>query len=75
MVHNFAGPDGASPVAGLIQTSDGNFYGTTGGRGAFGQGTIYKLSPAGVLTTLHSFTGTDGEGGSPQAPLIQANGW
>ncbi len=69
--------DGGYPVAGLIQASDGNFYGTTsdGGASAICYGTIFKITPAGSLTTLHSF-GTlpkCSDGGEPQAKLIQAN--
>ncbi len=53
--------DGIKPVAGLIQASDGNFYGTTNGaRFACGSdnnicGTVFKLTPQGTLTTLHTF--------------------
>lgn len=46
--------DGSEP-AGIIQASDGNFYGTTPYLGANGGGTIFKVRPAGMLTTLHSF--------------------
>src|SRR5262249_46406503 len=52
----------------LIQASDGNFYGTTAAGGAArgnceaGCGTVYKLTPAGVFSTLHSFDLTDGNG-------------
>lgn len=46
--------DGALPHAGLVQGADGNFYGTTS-QGAAGDGTVFKISPSGVLTTLHSF--------------------
>ena len=54
--------DGANPYAGLVQATDGNFYGTTdwGGAYNFNDGTIFKISPGGTLTTLHSFDGTDG---------------
>jgi uncharacterized repeat protein (TIGR03803 family) len=53
---NFVGADGANPLAGgLIQTSDGNFYGMTNQGGAKGYGTVFKMTPAGVLTTLVSF--------------------
>jgi uncharacterized repeat protein (TIGR03803 family) len=47
--------DGRSPEAGLIQATDGNFYGTTTGGGAYGEGTIFEVSPLGILTTLYSF--------------------
>ena len=54
--------DGLEPGTPLVQGSDGNLYGTTGNGGAFGinYGTIFKLTLDGVLTTLHSFDGTDG---------------
>jgi len=53
--------DGAFPEAGLIMDGAGNLYGTTNGGGAFGLGTVFKLSPNGTFTTLHSFNGADGE--------------
>ncbi len=46
--------DGETPN-GLIQGSDGNFYGTTGPFGVVSGGTMFKLTPSGTLTTLHSF--------------------
>src|SRR5207249_1546707 len=58
-LHSFTGSDGTSP-AGLIQASDGSFYGTTYGGGASNVGTVFKVDPVGTLTTPHSFTGTDG---------------
>jgi uncharacterized repeat protein (TIGR03803 family) len=61
--------DGQVPNAGLIQATDGNFYGTTLSGGTLGAGTIFKITSTGTLTTLHSFTGTDGE--EPYAGLIQ----
>ncbi|MGA3075650.1 MAG: choice-of-anchor tandem repeat GloVer-containing protein [Bryobacteraceae bacterium] len=65
-------PDGGGPK-GLIQASDGNFYGTTGGGGANKAGTVFKIAPTGTLTTLYSFCSQSGcaDGGSPNA-LIQA---
>ena len=45
----------SSPSAGLVQGLDGNFYGTTYGGGANSSGTIFKVTPSGILTTLHSF--------------------
>ena len=64
-LYSFGGADGAHPYAGLVQASDGNFYGTTYNGGTHnncdnGCGTIFKITPAGVLTTLHSFNGSDG---------------
>ncbi len=59
-LHSFTGgSDGANPVAALAQGSDGNLYGTTGGGGAHGDGTVFKISTDGELGTLYSFTGTN----------------
>jgi uncharacterized repeat protein (TIGR03803 family) len=52
--------DGDQPD-GLVQGGDGNFYGTTGAGGLL-VGTVFKLTPTGVLTTLHEFDTTDGSG-------------
>src|ERR1035438_801600 len=66
---NFNGTnDGAGPSS-LVQGMDGNFYGTTGNRGANGYGTVFKITPGGTLTTLHSFNSTDGA--YPLAGLVQ----
>jgi uncharacterized repeat protein (TIGR03803 family) len=54
--------DGAEPYAGLIDASDGNFYGTTvaGGTGHCdngvipGCGTVFRITPHGELTTLYN---------------------
>jgi uncharacterized repeat protein (TIGR03803 family) len=62
--------DGAEPQAGLIQAADGDFYGTTYFGGANGRGAVFKITPSGTLTTLHSFDSTDGQ--NPQAGLVQA---
>jgi uncharacterized repeat protein (TIGR03803 family) len=47
--------DGENFHAGLVQGSDGNFYGTTRYGGAGGLGTVFRVTPAGVLTTLVAF--------------------
>jgi uncharacterized repeat protein (TIGR02543 family) len=62
--------DGEDPVAGLVQATDGNFYGTTYEGGTDGFGTIFKITPTGTLTTLYSFSGPDGA--YPEAGLVQA---
>jgi uncharacterized repeat protein (TIGR03803 family) len=61
--------DGNSPYGPPVQGTDGNWYGTMSSGGANGQGTVYKLTPAGVLTTLYSFDST--HGAQPRAPLVQ----
>ena len=50
------GTDGYEPFAGLVQGRDGNFYGTTRYGGSSGYGTVSRITPTGVYTTLHSFT-------------------
>ena len=78
ILHDFSdSPDGAHPLAALIQATDGNFYGTTS-EGGSGCGTIFKMTSAGSVTVLHTFTlgGLANlclEGGSPDSPLIQAS--
>jgi len=67
--------DGAFPYAGLVQATNANFYGTTAQGGSStncngGCGTVFKISPSGTLTTLHSFAGTDGS--IPEEGVVQA---
>jgi uncharacterized repeat protein (TIGR03803 family) len=69
MLYWFSGSNGAYPYAGLIQATDGNFYGTTELGGANNLGTIFQITPQGTLTTLHSFDSTDGA--APYSGLIQ----
>jgi len=65
--------DGGYPYAGLIQASDGNLYGTTeqGGVQTGNYGTIFQITPSGILTSLYSFGGSDGA--YLFASLIQAS--
>jgi uncharacterized repeat protein (TIGR03803 family) len=74
-LHSFSGPpsEGATPVAALVQGSDGNFYGTTASGGEHFQGTVFRITPAGALTVLHSFSGYPGEGAVPFAGLVQGS--
>jgi uncharacterized repeat protein (TIGR03803 family) len=73
VLHAFAktGSDGEIPYAGLIQGSDGNFYGTTYDGGANGLGTVFKVTPSGAETVLYSFTGGSSDGEHPYAGVIQ----
>jgi uncharacterized repeat protein (TIGR03803 family) len=71
--------DGAYPVAALVQGSDGYFYGTTALGGTLGDnpyglgdGTVFKISTSGALTTLYSFT-YPVDGSMPDAGLVQAS--
>jgi uncharacterized repeat protein (TIGR03803 family) len=65
------GADGAFP-RGTVEDRNGNFYGETGIGGTTsgpcgGCGTVFKLSPAGVLTNLVTFNGRNGS--QPNSPL------
>lgn len=70
--------DGEDPFAGLTLGNDGNLYGVTAYGGSAtctthtnGCGTVFKLTPAGKLTTLHSFSSS--EGTTPEGPLTLAS--
>ncbi|MFN0101324.1 MAG: choice-of-anchor tandem repeat GloVer-containing protein [Bryobacteraceae bacterium] len=80
LLHEFGGNDGADPYSPLLQASDGNLYGTTYGGGIFetcpgvgiaglGCGTVFRITPAGALTTLHRFAAIDGA--NPRGALIE----
>ena len=74
VVYSFAGgSDGEHPYAGVIQGSDGNFYGTTYQGGANGYGTVFKLTPSGTETVLHTFAGGSSDGANPEAGLTQGS--
>ncbi len=60
-----------NPVAGLIQAPDGNFYGTSEYGGANFCGSVFKMTPRGEITIIHSFDNTDGE--TPESTLVLGN--
>jgi uncharacterized repeat protein (TIGR03803 family) len=71
VLHSFCSrcADGKTPRAGLIMDMSGNLYGTTYAGGAYGWGTVFKVTPSGIETVLHSF-GSLGDGFSSYAGLI-----
>ena len=75
VLYSFTGAngDGYYPASAVIMDSAGNLYGTTVFGGANGDGTVFKLSPSGAETILHSFTGTNGDGANPSAGLVMDN--
>jgi uncharacterized repeat protein (TIGR03803 family) len=72
--------DGQNPSGILLETPEGNFYGTASGGGigykvaadSAGYGLIFEISPAGTLNVLHSFNGTDGA--TPATGVIASGG-
>lgn len=62
ILHSFEGPEGAQPNSALVPMDDGNFYGTTtatwhcnGGVCSSSGGSVFRMSPDGTLTVLHTF--------------------
>lgn len=75
-LHSFAGysTEGSGPNSALVQAENGDLYGTTQDGGAYtacslGCGTVFKITPKGVLSTLHSFAGYPGDGAAPDTSL------
>lgn len=71
---NFNGTNGAEPAGNqLTQGIDGNFYGATFGGGQYGNGLLFKVTPAGTLTPLYNFCSQPGcADGSGPSPLLLA---
>ena len=75
---NFNGANGAAPQPeSLAQGTDGNLYGTTRKGGPNNGGTVFKMTPAGALTTLYNFCSTTAQAGcldgtDPAGALVQA---
>jgi uncharacterized repeat protein (TIGR03803 family) len=74
VLYSFTGtPDGAGPAlygTGLARDVKGNLYGTTGGGGTYGQGTVFKVDTKGKETVLYSFAGPP-DGAGPNDSLVR----
>ena len=68
VLFSFNGPDGGNASAGLVQGADGNFYGTTQYGGTNYEGTVFRMTTNGTLTTLASFNYS-------RTALILTPGW
>jgi len=66
--------DGQFPDGGLVQAPNGDFYGTTEWGGASNAGTVFKITPAGFLTTIYDFCSLSdcSDGVAPNGALVQA---
>ena len=69
-LHDFTGPDGSFPNAGVFRDSAGNLYGTTYSGGALGFGTVFKIDTNNNETVLYSFAGGT-DGANPIAPVLR----
>jgi uncharacterized repeat protein (TIGR03803 family) len=78
-LYNFAcDTNGGNPQGGVVQATNGYLYGTTNSAGAYGFGTVFRITTAGALTTLYSFcaAGEDNgcpDGSNPAASLVQGS--
>ncbi|MGH9432855.1 MAG: choice-of-anchor tandem repeat GloVer-containing protein [Terriglobia bacterium] len=69
---NLDGTNGTQPLAAVVQGTDGNLYGTTDTGGAnYAAGTIFRMTPAGILTTFYNFCSQANctDGSNPYAGL------
>ena len=70
VLYNFTGgSDGSNEVGGLMQATDGNFYGTNNLGGASNWGVLFRITSSGIFTVLHDFDWNSGA--SPQVTLLQ----
>jgi len=69
------GPCNSLPQVGLVEASNGDFYGTSLGGGTYLSGTVFKITPAGKVTTIYTFCSQANcaDGGLPTAALIEGN--
>jgi uncharacterized repeat protein (TIGR03803 family) len=66
VLHSFTGgKDGVTPIGGLLRDRAGNLYGTTSQGGTSNDGVLFKISPRGKETILHTFTGSTKDGKYP----------
>lgn len=73
---HFNGLNGINPQAALLQASDGNIYGTAnyGGTAPGSEGTVFRLTPDGILTNIVDFVGSNGRW--PRSSLVEGDdGW
>jgi uncharacterized repeat protein (TIGR03803 family) len=77
VLHDFDNTDGASAIGGLVSANDGNLYGTTSRGGVFDYGgipqlgTIFRVTPDGVFTSLFDFSTPDQQGYQPATAMLE----
>lgn len=71
VLYAFTGKDdGGIPSTGVVLDSNGNLDGFAPSGGAYGDGTVFSISPTGVETTLHAFDRSTGDGYEPVGPPV-----
>ena len=71
MVYHFTGGnDGDLPMGGLLRGPNGDFFGTTEIGGKYGLGTVFQVTPTGMLKTLYAFGSKANDGANPEGELI-----
>jgi uncharacterized repeat protein (TIGR03803 family) len=74
---DFDGTNGFGPFGGVIQATDGNFYGTTTNGGGHGYGNVYRITPSGEITSIYDFCKRPNcaDGATPEsAPVLGSDG-
>jgi uncharacterized repeat protein (TIGR03803 family) len=71
VLHSFTGWRTEGAPNGLVQATDGNFYGTTPYGGASDSGTIFKMTSGGTVTILHAFGNSLNDAAYPHAGVIR----
>lgn len=76
LLHSFIDnlKDGTNPTAGLDADAAGNLYGTTVSGGAYGEGTLFKVTPDGDESIVYSFAGTPDGQTAQNRVMVKANG-
>jgi uncharacterized repeat protein (TIGR03803 family) len=70
VLHSFTpASDGGAPYGGLVQATDGNFYGAGYEGGTKSHGSIYRITPSGTFSSRYNFDGTSGS--TPMITLLQ----
>ena len=65
--------DGSYTYGPLAEGADGSLYGTTINGGLYNWGTVFRVTPAGVGSVIHSFASGGDDGIAPQAGVILAS--
>ena len=72
VLYTFDGTQGNHPAGGLIQATDGNFYGVASEGGSYGAGTVFQMTPDHTVNVLYNFSG-GADGGGPVGGMVEAS--